>query len=200
MMLPTRSIRSAATPSASRLASASGDGVHRTSASASVTMRLISSGIVRSRLRKPASRCATGMPSFGADQGAGQGRIDVADDDDPIRTRRVAQPLVGDHHAAGLLRVAAAAHAEVMIRIGQTQIAEERIGHIGVVVLTGMHQDGTAPWLVPQPVPQRCDLHEIGPGGGNQMCGDLRHIGLEDRSASELFKRGRGAMGLSMQH
>ena len=57
--LPTKRMRSAGTPSASRLASASRQVVKQMSESASVTMRLTSSGIVRSRLRRPASTCAT---------------------------------------------------------------------------------------------------------------------------------------------
>ena len=64
MMLPTRVIRVAGMPSAMRFASASGDGVHNTSASTSVTSRLSSSGIRRSRLRSPASRCTVRMPSL----------------------------------------------------------------------------------------------------------------------------------------
>ena len=64
MMLPTRVIRTAGTPSAIRLASASGDGVHSTSATASVATRLISSGMARSRERSPASRWTVLMPSF----------------------------------------------------------------------------------------------------------------------------------------
>ncbi len=45
---------------------ASGDGVSRRSESRSVTSRLISSGIVRSSLRRPASTWATGISSFAA--------------------------------------------------------------------------------------------------------------------------------------
>ena len=64
MMLPILSILSSETPSASRFSSASCDGVHSTSAIASVTRRLISSGIFRSPLLSPASRCTTGTQSF----------------------------------------------------------------------------------------------------------------------------------------
>ena len=56
MILPTKEMRSGATPSAKRFSSPSSDGVHSTSAIESVTIRLISSGMVQSRLRKPASR------------------------------------------------------------------------------------------------------------------------------------------------
>ncbi len=64
MMLPTRSIREAGTPSRSRFSSASGDGVHSTSQMASVARRLISSGMRRSPLRSPASRWITGIQSL----------------------------------------------------------------------------------------------------------------------------------------
>ncbi len=57
MMLPTSSMRSAGIPSFRRFSSPSGDGVKSRSAITSVTMRLISSGIVRSKLRSPASTC-----------------------------------------------------------------------------------------------------------------------------------------------
>jgi hypothetical protein len=48
------------------VASASRDGVSSSSASRSVTRRLISSGMVRSPLRSPASTCAVRTPSFAA--------------------------------------------------------------------------------------------------------------------------------------
>ncbi len=66
MMLPTRSILSVGMPSLPRFSSASGDGVQRSSASESVTILLISSGMVLSNDRRPASRWATGMLSFTA--------------------------------------------------------------------------------------------------------------------------------------
>jgi hypothetical protein len=64
MILPTRSIFDSGTPSRARCSSASGDGVQKTSQIASVTRRLISSGMRRSPLRSPASRCTTGIQSL----------------------------------------------------------------------------------------------------------------------------------------
>jgi len=64
MMLPTRSIWTPVHPRGARFSSASGDGVHSTSQIESVTSRLISSGMRRSPLRKPASRCTTGIQSL----------------------------------------------------------------------------------------------------------------------------------------
>ena len=55
-----------ATPSRMRLSTASGECMKRNSESASVTTRLISSGIVRSKLRSPASIWPTGISSFAA--------------------------------------------------------------------------------------------------------------------------------------
>ena len=66
MTLPTWRIRSGGIPSRRRFSSASGLGVRRRSASASVTSRLISSGMVRSNERSPASTWATRAPSFEA--------------------------------------------------------------------------------------------------------------------------------------
>ena len=53
-----------------QVAIASRDGVSSRSASRSVTMRLISSGIVRSQLRNPASTWAMRMPIFAATSAA----------------------------------------------------------------------------------------------------------------------------------
>ena len=66
MTLPTKWIFSGAAPSRRRLARAPSSVMNRTSATASVSTRLISSGIVRSKLRRPASTWTTGMPSFTA--------------------------------------------------------------------------------------------------------------------------------------
>ncbi len=64
MMFPTKKIRSGLTPSRRRFASASGDVVKQNLDRTSVTIRLISSGIARSKLLSPASTCATGTSAF----------------------------------------------------------------------------------------------------------------------------------------
>ncbi len=66
MTLPTWCTDVSGWPSASRFRTASGEGARSTSLRASVTTRLISSGIVRSKDRSPASTCATLMPHFEA--------------------------------------------------------------------------------------------------------------------------------------
>ena len=67
-----------ALPSRSRLSRASGEWMNSRSEIASVTSRLISSGMVRSKLRRPASTCPTGTPSFAATSAARERRVHVA--------------------------------------------------------------------------------------------------------------------------
>ena len=61
---PTLTILSSATPSALRFSSPSGEGVKSKSATESVKIRFISSGISRSKERKPASTWAQGIVNF----------------------------------------------------------------------------------------------------------------------------------------
>jgi hypothetical protein len=70
MTLPTNTILPSDLPSLRNCASASRDGVGGRSANLSVTRRLISSGIVRSKLHSPASTCAIRVPSFAAKSAA----------------------------------------------------------------------------------------------------------------------------------
>ena len=118
MMLPTRSMRSAGTPSRSRFSSPSGDGVHSRSEIASVTSRLISSGMRRSRLRSPASRCTTGIHSFAPT--IAHAAVEFTSPTTTIQSGRSCETdlLVRDHDAAGLLGVAAAADLQVIARLG----------------------------------------------------------------------------------
>ena len=67
--LPTKWILSAGCPRRPRWASASGLVANSRSASrVGDQTRLISSGMVRSKLRRPASTCASGMPQLGRDR------------------------------------------------------------------------------------------------------------------------------------
>ena len=79
---------------------------------------------------------------LGADERTGGGRVHVADDDQPVGPLSDRHLLVGDHHPAGLLGMAAGTHAEMMVRLRQLQIGEDRVGHVGIVMLAGM---GPAP-------------------------------------------------------
>ncbi len=100
----------------SRFSSASRDGVSSRSASRSVTMRLISSGIVRSRLRRPASTCAIGITSFAATSDAAI--VEFTSPTTTTRSGRSARQTSSnaDHHLRGLHGVAGRADAEIAVR------------------------------------------------------------------------------------
>ncbi len=66
MTLPTKWTLFAGMPSRARFSLPAGSVVKSRSEIASVRMRLISSGMPRSKLRRPASTCATGRPSLTA--------------------------------------------------------------------------------------------------------------------------------------
>ena len=66
IVLPTKCMRSSAMPSARRFSTASSLCRKSSSESSSATIRLISSGIVRSKLRRPDSTWATAIPIFAA--------------------------------------------------------------------------------------------------------------------------------------
>jgi hypothetical protein len=65
--------------------------------------------------------------------------------------------------------VRAAAYFQVVGRLGQAEVAEERVRHVRVVVLPGVHDARGAPALTRQLVVQRRDLHEIRTRGGDQV-------------------------------
>ncbi len=46
------------------------------------------------------------------------------------------------HHLGGLPGVAAGTDAQVNVRLRQLEILEENFGHVGVIMLPGMHQYG----------------------------------------------------------
>ena len=70
IVLPTNCIRSSAMPSARRFSTASSECRKSSSERWSVTTRLISSGIERSKLRRPDSTWPTGIPSRAAHSAA----------------------------------------------------------------------------------------------------------------------------------
>jgi hypothetical protein len=100
---------------------------------------------------------------------ARQSRVHVADDDDPIGPRCEARLFVLDHHAARLLGVAAAAYAQMHLGLRHAQIREERVGHVGVVVLARVHDARSAPRFRLQRVVEGRDLHEVRARGGDEI-------------------------------
>jgi len=132
-------------PSAERFSLALGSVVKRRSAMWSVSTRLNSSGMVRSKDRSPASTWATLTPSFAAV--SAQATAEFTSPTVRLSSRRshdhrvwpVLQQhrLEGQHDAGRLLRMAAGAHAQVDIWLGQLQVLEEHLRHVVVVMLAG---------------------------------------------------------------
>ena len=139
-MLPTKWMRSSAMPSARRFSIASSEWRKRWSENSSATIRLISSGIVRSKLRRPDSTWATGIPSFAAVSDRGERRVDVAGNDHQVGALGFEHRLEPLHHPRRLLRVAARADLEHVVGRGHPELLEEDLGHQPVVVLAGVDE------------------------------------------------------------
>ena len=127
-------------------------------------MRLISSGIVRSKLRKPGLDVGDADAEFCGDERAGERRVDVADDDHPIRAFAHENGLEGEHDASRLLGMAAGADLEVEVGTRQAEIAKESVRHRLVVVLPGVDEHlRDFVRALPDLVDERRDLHEVRP-------------------------------------
>ena len=112
-----------------------------------------------------------GDPELGANHRTGCRRIDVADDDDPVGAMFHADFFVGDHDIAGLLGMRATANTEVEIRGRNAKILQDRIGHVLVVMLPGVDQDGFRPVGRFERMVERGYFHEIRSRGGDEMDG-----------------------------
>ena len=65
--------------------------------------------------------------------------------------------------------MAAAADSQMDMGIGQFQVLEKGVRHVDVVMLTGVDDYRIGPGLLFQGMVERGDLHEVGPGRGDQM-------------------------------
>ena len=108
------------------------------SAMASVSSRLISSGIVRSKLRRPASTWATGMPSLTA--ASAQATVLLTSPKTTVPARTVVHQVrfVPLDDAGRLRAVRAGADVEMHVGRGYAEFFEEHVGHRRVVVLAGV--------------------------------------------------------------
>ena len=88
------------------------------------------------------------VDDFGGGEGCGHGGVHIADDHDEVGPLFDEQLFVGDHDLAGLLGVRAVSHIEVDVGCGQAEVHEEGIGHVEVVVLAGVDDDGPGPGLL----------------------------------------------------
>jgi hypothetical protein len=100
---------------------------------------------------------------LGADQRTGQRRIHVADDQHAGRPLCIDYRLETPHHFRGLHRVRCRTHLEIDVRMRQTQVHEQAIVHVPVVVLTSMHEQRRQCRMVgAERAQNRCHFHEIG--------------------------------------
>ena len=110
------------------------------SASWSVSSRLSSSGMPRSPLRRPASTCATGMPSLAAQSAAAM--VELTSPTTTTRSGR-SRSSTGSRRSSTCAvcdGVRARADAEVVVGLRQPELLEEDVAEAGVVVLAGVHE------------------------------------------------------------
>ena len=130
----------ASMPSAARFSPASGLWVRSRSDRRSVSTRLISSGIVQSAERRPASTCATGMPSFEA--ASAQARVEFTSPATTTRSGRSLEQhlLERDQHACRSGRRGCPSRPPGSTSgAGKSEVGEDVVGQPLVVVLAGVH-------------------------------------------------------------
>ena len=94
-------------------------------------------------------------------QGDGKGTVHVAGHHHHVGPLAREDRLDLDHHPGGLLRVRAAAYPEVHVGLRHSQVLEEHVGHLHVVVLAGVHEDLAHLSVLAQPCQDGRDLHEV---------------------------------------
>jgi hypothetical protein len=133
-----------------------------------VTIRLISSGIDRSRLRRPALTWAVGAPSFAVTRAHASVEFTSPTTTTSSGVQVGRQRLERRHHPAGLHGVAARARGEEVIGAADAEIGEEHVAHRRVVVLAGVHEDDLGPALG-QCVHDRLTFMKLGRAPATQM-------------------------------
>ena len=128
----------------------------------STSIRLCSSGIDRSPLRRPASTCATGTPASRARTRTRERRVRVAEDEDGVRPRlRDRRRRAG---AASRRRRPFAASSS--IGSAEAELVEEHLRELGVVVLARVDDDLLDPRVAKRDRERR-RLDELGPVADN---------------------------------
>ena len=104
-----------------------------------------------------------GDAEFGAHQRGGDGRIHVAIDHDQRRLRLRYDGLEVADDGGGLLRMRARAGLQVEVGHGHRQLLEEDVGHVDVVMLSGVNQDLAHEGISGKGANEGRRLHEVGP-------------------------------------
>ncbi len=87
-----------------------------------------------------------GDAEFGGGERAGERAVGVAVDDDGVGRFALHHRLKSLEHLRRLARVRAGADAEVVVGLRQRQLLEEDVGHAGIVMLAGVHEDLGVVW------------------------------------------------------
>lgn len=82
-----------------------------------------------------------GDMQFDRRQGAGEGGVGIAMDQDPVRPFVQEARLDGLQHAPGHGAVVEAGDAQVVSRLGDVELLEEDVRHVGIEVLAGVDDD-----------------------------------------------------------
>jgi hypothetical protein len=77
---------------------------------------------------------------FYRSQGAGEGGVHIPYYHGHVRALPQEDPLELHHHLSGLFRMGARANAKMDMGVRELEILKKRVGHINVIVLSGMHQ------------------------------------------------------------
>ena len=101
--------------------------------------------------------------------GAGQGRVDIADYQAGGGLGLGAEGFIGLHDFAGLLGMAAAAGPEADIGSGDAEFFKEDVVHVAVVMLAGMDDLPSQTSIGLQRTHDRRDFHEVRPRAGDQV-------------------------------
>ncbi len=129
---------------------------------------------------------------LGHDHRRREGRVRVAVDDDAVRGPLGEDRLQAPEHLRGLRRMRPGTHAQVHVRLGNLQVAEERGAHGVVVVLAGVDQHLGV--RLAQETADRCRLHELRArahdGQNAHAVRTRRPAGRAGRSAGRDLRRG----------
>ena len=105
-----------------------------------------------------------GDQQLGANQGRGDGGVDVAVDKYQIGIFGQSRLLEAHHDLSRLPGVRAGADFEIDVGLGQGELLEKYLGHVGVVVLAGVHQHLTDIHFLSKHLHHRRYFHKIWSG------------------------------------
>src|SRR5215471_2186527 len=97
-----------------------------------------------------------------ADEGGGQSGVHIAVDEDEMGLTLDHDRLECGHDSGCLLAVSSRADAEIHVRLGHFELAEEHVGHGSSVVLTGVDQSLADFGICAQGAQNRIGFHEVG--------------------------------------